>query len=88
MDFSVASRIVWIPVELPEWAASQGLSLEVTFSFIVGIRGDVTHIELDKSSGYEDVDRAVMRSFRRWKFTNPLIKDRIVGTYTYRTRTK
>lgn len=78
----------WIPVELPEWVVKQGLSLEMSFSFIVGIRGDVTYISMDKSSGYGDVDRAVMRSFRKWQFTNPLVKDRITGTYIYRTRTR
>ena len=72
-------------VDLPRWVALQNVKLEVTFSFIVGTDGMITHVYLDKSSGYNDVDRAVERSLLKWKFSNPIRKERIMGTFTYRT---
>jgi TonB family protein len=72
-------------VDLPRWVVSQNVELEVTFSFIVGTDGMITHVYLDKSSGYKDVDRAVERSLLKWKFSNPIRKERIMGAFTYRT---
>ncbi len=75
-------------VDLPRWVVSQNVKLEVTFSFIVGTDGMITHVYPDKSSGYKDVDRAVERSLLKWKFSNPIRKERIMGTFTYRTNQK
>jgi outer membrane biosynthesis protein TonB len=75
-----------IPIELPEWVTTQNMRLEVTFSFIVGTNGMITYLHLDEPSGYDEVDRAVQDSLLKWKFTKPFEKDRIMGTFTYRTR--
>jgi len=80
-----ARPIFRLNVRLPEWVANQKVKLEVTFSFIVGTDGMITHVYLDKSSGYDDVDRAIEQSLLKWKWTNPIRKERIMGSFTYRT---
>ncbi len=91
-DKSDKARPVWrFPIELPEWVVNQKVKLEVTFSFIVGTDGRITYMYLDKLSGYDDVDRAVRdslmgsRSGQGWQFSNPIRKERIMGSFTYRT---
>jgi outer membrane biosynthesis protein TonB len=42
-------------------------------------------VYLDESSGHADIDRAVRDSLLKWKFSNPIRKERIMGSFTYRT---
>jgi len=77
-----------IDVDLPDWVDRKDAELEVTFSFIVDTEGRIIHLHLDRSSGHKDVDEAVRRALAQWKFSNPFGKERITGTFTYRTNTR
>ena len=80
-----AKPVFRLRINLPEWVVNQKVKLEVTFSFIVGTDGMITHVYLDESSGHADIDRAVRDSLLKWKFSNPIRKERIMGSFTYRT---
>ncbi len=74
-----------VPVELPDWVESQKVKLkEIVLSFIIGGDGYIIELHVDESSGFDDVDRAVTESVRKWKFSNPISRnERIMGTLTY-----
>ena len=80
-----AKPVFTLRINFPEWVVNQKVKLEVTYSFIVGTDGMITHVYLDESSGHADVDRAVRDSILKWKFSNPIRKERIMGTFTYKT---
>jgi TonB family protein len=49
--------------------SAQGLSLSVTVSFTLLPDGVIGGVSLQQSSGYADVDAAVIDAIRRWRFT-------------------
>jgi TonB family protein len=49
--------------------SEQGLSLSVTVSFTLLPDGLIGAVALQQSSGYADVDAAVIDAIRRWHFT-------------------
>jgi TonB family protein len=55
--------------KIPAWVAKQGLTLLVSVSFTLRADGVVSAVIVDKSSGYADVDSAVVDAIRRWRFT-------------------
>ncbi len=55
--------------KLPAWVSHQGLTLSVTVSFILLSDGLIGGAALQQSSGYADVDAAVIDAIRRWRFT-------------------
>ena len=73
-----------LPVELPEWLRGKELKLELSLSFVAGKDGKIVDLYVHKSSGFADVDRAVAKSILKWKFSNPIMIDRILGTFAYR----
>ncbi len=53
---------------IPEWVSRQGQHLRVEVSFILTPQGILSGLITEKSSGYSDVDSAVLGALRRWKF--------------------
>ncbi|MBN1700174.1 MAG: TonB family protein [Spirochaetales bacterium] len=53
---------------LPDWVSEQGLHLTVVISFILTPEGILTGFKVKKSSGYPEVDNAVIDALRRWKY--------------------
>jgi TonB family protein len=49
--------------------AKQGFTLRVTISFILSPEGVVSSANIERSSGYGDVDAAVLEAVRFWRFT-------------------
>ena len=72
--------------EFPGWVNEEGKELEVVISFVVDPEGIVSYLHIDESSGYRNLDNAIVKTFRKWKFSNPTGKDRILGTLTYRIK--
>jgi protein TonB len=72
-----------IAANLPEVAETLEEQVTVTFSFILGPDGTITYLHLDESSGYREIDRAVERTLRQWKFSRPIKQDRVTGEFTY-----
>jgi TonB family protein len=61
-----------VPSSVPE-----GLRLRVEIIYTVTAKGDVTDVEVTKSSGYRALDQAVARSAtREWKY-EPAVQDGI-----------
>ncbi len=55
--------------KIPAWVAKQGLSLSVTVSFTLSADGLLSAVSVKKTSGYSDVDAAVVDAILRWRFT-------------------
>jgi TonB family protein len=55
--------------ELPGWVEEQGFRGDVQVSLEVTAGGTVGRVTIVKTSGYTDVDNAVLEAVRRWGFT-------------------
>ncbi len=53
---------------VPKWVERQGLTLKVTVSFELLPEGIVRSLKIIDSSGYSDVDSAVVEALRHWRF--------------------
>jgi TonB family protein len=49
--------------------STQGLTLSVAVGFTLMPDGVLSGVSLQQSSGYADVDAAVIDAIRRWRFT-------------------
>ncbi len=54
--------------KIPEWVAKQGLTLKVTVAFELLPEGIIKSLKVLDSSGYSDVDSAVVEALRHWRF--------------------
>jgi TonB family protein len=54
--------------EVPAWVSRQGTRLQVTVSFVLTAEGLLREVTVERSSGYSDVDSAVLEALRRWRF--------------------
>jgi TonB family protein len=54
---------------IPAWVEREGLELKVTVSFTLLEDGIIAGVAVQKTSGYPEVDNAVMDAIRRWRFT-------------------
>jgi TonB family protein len=71
-----------LPV-VPDWVAKQGVRLSVGTVFTLTPQGFLTGIKVEKSSGYMDVDAAVMDALRKWKFEAVGGGKNVKGRITY-----
>lgn len=53
---------------VPAWVSREGLSLTVDVTFVLTDAGLLRDVKVAKSSGYSDVDSAVLEALRRWRF--------------------
>jgi TonB family protein len=53
---------------IPKWVSEAGLRLTQEISFVLTPQGVLHSVRTIKSSGYSDVDSAVLDAVRRWKF--------------------
>jgi TonB family protein len=69
--------------DIPLWVKKEGLDLRAAISFAVTAEGHTTSVKIRQSSGYSDVDSAILDAVRKMKF-NPLPGGSLVtGTITY-----
>ncbi|UCF99483.1 MAG: TonB family protein [Spirochaetaceae bacterium] len=54
--------------QIPAWVSEQGVRLQVVVSFVLTPQGVLRDVKVEQSSGYSDVDTAVLEALRRWKF--------------------
>lgn len=54
--------------QIPAWVSEEGLRLQVVVSFVLTPQGVLRDVEVERGSGYSDVDSAVLEALRRWKF--------------------
>ncbi len=66
---------------IPQWVSEQGLQLKVVVAFVLTPQGILSSVHLEESSGYSDVDSAVLEAVRKWKFkavrSNRLVRGRL-----------
>ncbi len=55
---------------VPAWVNAQGLTMSVAVSFTLQPDGLVSAVSSTRSTGYADVDAAVLEAIRRWRFTS------------------
>ena len=84
-----AKPAIRIRPELPRWVEDEQKKLVVVFSFILDANGRITYLNLDKSSGYQDVDTAIAQALmprdgNGWQFSRPAGDERVMGKLTYR----
>ena len=76
------------PPDIPQWVKREGIDLKVIVTFDVTPEGQTTGVFTAQSSGYPDVDAAVLDSVRKMKF-NPAPGAGISrGTVNYIIRTR
>jgi len=76
------------PPDIPQWVKREGIDLKVIVTFDVTPEGQTTGVKTKQSSGYPDVDAAVLGSVRKMKF-NPAPGAGISrGTVSYIIRTR
>jgi TonB family protein len=73
---------------LPHWVNIQGLSLSVTVEFSLMQNGVISSVTLKQSSGYAEVDSAVVDAIRRWRFTASRSAAAIKGVIPYLFKAK
>lgn len=74
--------------KIPEWVKHEGLDLKIEVSFSVTPEGHTISLVVNRSSGYPDVDAAVLESVRKLRF-NPIQDDRYArGKISYLISTK
>jgi TonB family protein len=71
------------PPAIPSWVKKEGLDLKVAVSFAVTSEGHTTSIKIRLSSGYSDVDTAVLDAVRKMKFNADPKSRKVTGTITY-----
>jgi TonB family protein len=67
----------------PDWVKKQGLLLTVVVEVSVTPEGVVSRARAAKSSGYADVDAAVLDAVRRWRFSPASTTQTLSGRFSY-----
>jgi TonB family protein len=68
---------------MPPWVSSQGLTLRVTVAFTLTQEGVISKATVEQSSGYADVDAAVVDAIRRWRFSPSKAPGTVNGVIPY-----
>ncbi|OHD73033.1 MAG: hypothetical protein A2V99_06975 [Spirochaetes bacterium RBG_16_67_19] len=72
------------PPKIPNWVSEAGLRLTQEISFVLTPQGLLHSVRTVKSSGYSDVDSAVLDAVRGWKFKPaPASAGNVQGTVSY-----
>jgi len=73
---------------IPSWVGAQGLTLSVTVGFTLQPDGVMAAVTLEQSSGYADVDSAVIDAIRRWRFNAAKVTTSVRGIIPYVIKTR
>jgi TonB family protein len=71
---------------LPRWVAEQGLTLTIDVAFTILPEGIVARASAARSTGYPEVDKAVLEAVRRWLFSAADTTRTVGGTIQYTIR--
>ncbi len=74
--------------QIPAWVSKQGLSLTVLVVFTLTPDGFLRDVNLEASSGYPEVDAAVMEAVRLWRFSPAPSSGNIHGMIPYVIRAR
>jgi TonB family protein len=86
---NVGRTLVSTPApKLPPWVGAQGLTLSVTVAFTLQPDGVMAAVTLEKSSGYADVDSALIDAIRRWRFNAAKVTTSVGGKIPYIIKTR
>ena len=69
---------------IPQWVSDEGLQLKVVVAFVLTPQGILSSVHLEESSGYSDVDSAVLEAVRKWKFKAVRSSRQVRGRLPYR----
>jgi TonB family protein len=73
---------------VPSWVSKQGLSLTVLVSFTLTPDGFLRDVNVEGSSGYNEVDAAVLEAVRLWRFSSSPSSPDIHGLIPYAIRAR
>jgi TonB family protein len=74
--------------QIPVWVSKQGLTLTVLVSFTLTPDGFLRDVNVEASSGYNEVDAAVMEAVRLWRFSAAPSSRNIHGLIPYVIRAR
>ena len=74
--------------DIPLWVKKEGLDLQIAVSFAVTPGGYTTSVTVEESSGYPDVDAAVLETVRKMSFNPVSGSENVTGTIRYIISTK
>jgi TonB family protein len=69
--------------DLPDWVSKEGIKLKVIVAFTLTPQGFLQNIKLEISCGFPDVDDAVMKAIRNWRFKAVNSTLNVKGSVTY-----
>jgi len=69
---------------IPQWVSEQGLRLKVVVAFVLTPQGILSAVRVEDSSGYIDVDSAVLEAVRKWKFKPVNSTQQVRGRLPYK----
>jgi TonB family protein len=74
--------------QIPAWVSKQGLSLTVLVNFTLTPDGFLRDVNVEASSGFNDVDAAVMEAVQLWRFSPDPSAHPIHGMIPYGIRAR
>jgi TonB family protein len=74
--------------DIPNWVKEEGLDLKIAVLFAVTPEGHTTSVSVGESSGYPDVDSAVLEVVRKMRFKPAKVSENVTGTIRYIISTK
>ena len=81
---SAARKALYMPKPtIPKWVSREGVKLLIVISFKLLPEGIISEINVEKSSGYSDVDAVVTEALRRWRFQAVRGNRVVSGRITY-----
>lgn len=73
---------------IPQWVSKEGLNLTVLVTFTLTPDGLLRDVNVEASSGYNEVDAAVMEALRLWRFSADPSAGNIHGQIPYAIRAR
>ena len=74
--------------KIPQWVSKEGLSLTVLVTFTLTPDGLLRNVNVEASSGYNEVDAAVVEAVRLWRFSADPSAGTIHGQLPYAIRAR
>ncbi len=69
---------------IPQWVSEKGLRLKVVVAFVLTPQGILSAVHVEETSGWSDVDAAVLEAVRKWKFKAVMSDRQVRGRLPYR----
>jgi len=70
--------------KIPQWVSKQELQFKVVVAFVLTPQGILSTVHVEESSGDSEVDTAVLKAVRKWKFKAVRSNRQVSGRLSYK----